>query len=387
MRNRGLFGGMSVMKLHFATILVFAVVTLPVFAETLTLLAPPEGAIVSQLNEVQERFQHMPRQERVMYFEEPSCRKEMLLAGYYPTPVTFKWEWDGPTNAVFSVTLATDPAFAHTAPVSPLSDSEATADNLLIATKYYWRLTASTAAGSVSTTGTFTTADQTPRFLRVGKVSNIRDLGGYKTLDGRRVRQNLLFRSAGLNENAHTDWLKPGGFIPGKTRLSPDGLRYILDSLGVKSDIDLRSDGECRGMTGSPLGPSVKWFHFSSSAYDEIQEPKGRAAFANVFKALLDEGNYPVLFHCAAGQDRAGAVAFILNGLLGVPEEDLWLDWENSGFRTDNLDFRHDRRFYKLLKGFAAFPGTTMNEKVESYVLSLGFTQTDISRFRDMMLE
>ena len=42
---------------------------------------------------------------------------------------------------------------------------------------------------------------------------------------------------------------------------------------------------------------------------------------------FLDPANYPIDFHCIAGQDRTGAVAFILNALLGVEEEELYLDW------------------------------------------------------------
>ena len=50
-----------------------------------------------------------------------------------------------------------------------------------------------------------------PRLIRVARVPNVRDLGGRVTEDGRRVRQGLLFRSAGLNDNAYVkdgknDW-------------------------------------------------------------------------------------------------------------------------------------------------------------------------------------
>ena len=261
------------------------------------------------------------------------------------------------------------------------------ADNLLIATKYYWKVSAKTASGTVTKTGTFTTEDQTPRLLRIDTVPNVRDFGGHKTLDGRRVRQNRIFRTAGLNGNAKSAKDKPDGFIPGKNRLTPDGLRYVLGTLGVKSDIDLRSDTECRGMTGSPLGPTVTWFHYSSSAYDGMQKPDGKAAFTKVFKVFLDEKNYPIVFHCIAGQDRTGSVAFILNGLLGVPEEELWLDWEYSGFWNENLSFSHRKCFNYLIKGFNTVPGQTMHEKIENYVLSLGFTKDDIAKFRGLMLE
>ena len=174
----------------------------------------------------------------------------------------------------------------------------------------------------------------------------------------------------------------------GKSRVTPEGRAIFLGQYGVRSDIDLRSDGECWGMKGSPLGPEVKWFHYSSSAYAGMHTDRGRKAFAKVFRVFLDENNYPVIFHCIAGQDRTGAVAFILNGLLGVAEEELYLDWEATGFWNQNASFfNHARLFNKLIAGFRKLPGKNLNEQIESYVLSCGFTHEDIEKFRSIMLE
>lgn len=140
-------------------------------------------------------------------------------------------------------------------------------------------------------------------------------------------------------------------------------------------------------MTGSPLGKSVKWFHYSSSAYGGMQHYAGKNAFKKVFKVFLDRKNYPIAFHCIVGQDRTGSVAFILNGLLGVSEEELYLDWEATGFWDSDRHFCHRERFNKLVDGFQRLPGNTMNDKIEHYVLSLGFTPKDIALFRSIMLE
>ena len=172
----------------------------------------------------------------------------------------------------------------------------------------------------------------------------------------------------------------------GKNRVTPEGRAIFLGRYGVKSDIDLRSDGECWGMTGSPLGPEVKWFHISSAAYAGMQGKLGKEQFAKVFRVFLDENNYPIIFHCIAGQDRTGSVAFILNGLLGVPEEELYLDWEATGFWNGKTNFDH-RRFKRLLDGFRKLPGKDLYEQIENYVISCGFTREDIAKFRSIMLE
>jgi len=179
----------------------------------------------------------------------------------------------------------------------------------------------------------------------------------------------------------------PVNWRKGKSRVTAEGRAIFLDRYGVKSDIDLRSDGECWGMKGSPLGPSVKWFHYSSSAYAGMHVKQGKQQFAKVFRVFLDENNYPIIFHCIAGQDRTGAVAFILNGLLGVAEEELYLDWEATGFWNQKTSLRHATRLDKLVAGFRKLPGKDLNEQIENYVLSCGFTRDDIEKFRSIMLE
>ena len=173
----------------------------------------------------------------------------------------------------------------------------------------------------------------------------------------------------------------------GQVRLNDAMKKYLIEDLGWKSDIDLRTDRECFRMTGSPAGEAVKWFHISSSAYAGMQTPSGKAAFAKVFRVFLDPANYPIDFHCIAGQDRTGAVAFILNALLGVEEEELYRDWESTGFWNSSLGFTHKKLFNKLVAGFRKNPGKTIHEQVENYVLSLGFKPEEIRQFREFMLE
>ena len=157
--------------------------------------------------------------------------------------------------------------------------------------------------------------------------------------------------------------------------------------LGIRTDLDLRSDRECFGMTGSPFGPEVTWLHVSSSAYGGIQKESGKKAFAKVFRAFLDADRYPIVFHCIAGADRTGSLAFVLEALLGMDEDELYKDWEVTGFQKSKLDFRHETRFDKLVKGFDIYPGATIHERVVAFVKSCGFTDADIARFRELVLE
>ncbi|MBR6323443.1 MAG: hypothetical protein IKR62_00565, partial [Victivallales bacterium] len=66
---------------------------------------------------------------------------------------------------------------------------------------------------------------------------------------------------------------------------------------------------------------------------------------------------------------------------------DLYLDWEVTGFWNRDVSFNHEKRFNHLVKVFDALPGANMTEKVENYVLGLGFTKDDIAKLRSIMLE
>ena len=131
----------------------------------------------------------------------------------------------------------------------------------------------------------------------------------------------------------------------------------------------------------------MKWWHYSSKSYGSMAGVDGKEAFKKVFRVFLDERNYPLDFHCIGGADRTGAVAFILNALLGVSDEELDKDWEFTVFIYNDQNFGHKPRFDKLRKVFDAYPGTNTREKVEAYVKALGFTDADIAKFRDIMLE
>ena len=182
-------------------------------------------------------------------------------------------------------------------------------------------------------------------------------------------------------------WRELKGFKPGDSRVTPETRALLFDRFGVRTDVDLRSDGECRGMDGSPLGEGVRWAHVSSAAYGDLQLDWGRDAFRRVFAVFLDPASAAIDFHCIAGQDRTGAVSFVVLALLGVPEEDLARDWEATALWNPFDHFNHAARYDKLVRGFDRWPGETINERVEAYVLSLGFAPADLDAFRERLLE
>ena len=396
-------------------------------------VAPAEASVVPLLNARQKAFLAKPRAERVALMASPEGRKELNAAGDRPVKVTLAWECLKP--GVADVRYAVRVVKASTGEVVFETSTRKTSvelDNLEIACRYDWTAETVTKGGeALSCRGCFFTEPVAPRLVRLDGVPNMRDLGGRTGLNGRRVRQGMIYRSAGLNNNAgkyytkeqilamHKDGTllasvpekslpaakeikscldagKPEKadfkhlvkeWVPGADRLNDRSRAEARKTFGIRTDIDLRTDRECYGMTGSPLGPDVKWVHVSSSAYGGMASTDGKAAFAKVFRVFLDRENYPIDFHCIAGADRTGAVGYILGALLGYADEDLWRDWETTAFQNRTPTFNHAERFEKLVAVFDELPGKTTREKVEGYVKSLGFSDADIARFRAIMFE
>ena len=356
-------------------------------AAPLEIVSPKEGATVPTLTADMKAYLAQSRAERVKQFADPAERKRIAKFGDRPQKTLLSWTCTLPaaTGTVWSVKVrrAKDGAVVFT---GKTHKNSVEIDNLEIACDYKWRVKGVAGDAKLRAEGTFRTEDLAPRLIHLSRVHNMRDLGGRAGLDGRRVRQGRVYRSAGLNANARNSKSK-GGMVPGKETLTNASRAYAKRVLGIRTDLDLRTDRECFGMTGSPLGPVVKWIKISSSAYSGMAKDSSKEAFAKAFRVFLDEKNYPIDFHCIAGADRTGSLAFILNGLLGVDEEELWRDWEVTAFQKEKLDFGHNTRFIKLVKVFDAYPGANINEKIVAYVKSAGFTDADIEKFRAIMLE
>lgn len=221
-----------------------------------------------------------------------------------------------------------------------------------------------------------------PKVYRCEKVKNVRDCGGWKTVDGRTVRKGRIVRSAALNASASMDC------NPGKATLSEKDKDFLRGTLGIRTDLDLRSDSEVGRLAASPLGPDVRWAHIPGYAYEKILVPQARDAFRREFALLADDANHPVLIHCVGGADRTGTLVFLLNGLLGVREEHLRADWLRTAECFDDWPGPATQNgLDAILKELSGFPGATLREKIEAYACACGVTRAEIERFRKSMLE
>lgn len=180
----------------------------------------------------------------------------------------------------------------------------------------------------------------TQRILSITSGENFRDLGGYRTTDGRQLKWRKLIRSGALGNLDNTD-------------------QATLAALNLKYDIDFRSPAEVEQLPDHV--PSTAKFHHepvfgtdlteaSKTTADLDQEmmtmPNRGAshmqevyrqmthlnsslvAYRNFFNYLLstpEDG--ALLFHCQAGKDRTGFGAYLVLSALGVDFQTIQQDY------------------------------------------------------------
>ena len=395
------------MNRNFLFTLLAAVLTFPLAAE-ITLLSPANGETVQRMPDEQKKIMsYSDRNERLDVLASDRKEKKIFFsskaAWRKSKPVVFKWKVSEKTYSPYKVTISPNADFSppcHNFFSDRGKDGKhrtslktwGVEGNLEVGRKYYWRVTGydfKNNKSAVSQTGYFYTDDIAPRHIRLeGRTSNVRDVGAWKTLDGKRVRQGMIFRGEGLNNNS------PDGENPGRYRLTMSDWNFMTRILKIKSDLDLRRKDETSGMKESPLGKEVNFINIAGPAYRGIFRPDGRKMIKNIFKVFCDKNNYPIYVHCIGGVDRTGAVVFILNGLLGVSRSDLEIDWEHS-FYPDLPDDpsrgkpNTGRSVSQLVKGMMKYGSAndSMQKRIELYLKSCGITDEEIAAFRSIMIE
>ncbi|MBQ7652533.1 MAG: tyrosine-protein phosphatase, partial [Victivallales bacterium] len=190
----------------------------------ITLVEPAEQSVIVQHPKEMREFLLLPDLKRKEYFNDKD--KRAVLYGQHRSEANeFRWNSDVEL-ADCTVEFAMDRDF--TIPAQELilgmdkAGQTAQACNFMSGKTVYWRVKGKTANGkkAVSPVGSFFTEDLLPRQITLPGVDNVRDVGGWETADGRRMRQGLIFRSAGLNlDSPDWQWDEKKRIDPKKSRI------------------------------------------------------------------------------------------------------------------------------------------------------------------------
>lgn len=161
------------------------------------------------------------------------------------------------------------------------------------------------------------------RRIRLGKMLNLRDLGGYPASGGKTTRWGRLLRGdnpAGLSQ-ADRNWLLERGITTVIDLRSPAEMEKLPDELAGQPGF------ACRHL---PLSGGVKLPHEEELVgWGYFQMLERKEEVAAVLAAIADAPG-GVLFHCMAGKDRTGCVAALLLTLAGVDRLDILADYQVS---------------------------------------------------------
>lgn len=316
--------------------------------------------------------------------------------------------------------------------------------NLVPNDEYTYKVTA--VSGKVMAEGNFTTVGHLHQVYFKTNCRNARDLGGWKTQDGKTVKYRKVYRGGRMND-------------PWETMLSKNGKQDVLNE-GIGAELELRGSDDymtvpavtgldhCHpcieeggkvmlGVTKPSAKNCAKWLVFDESSpwTQEQKAPyltsEGKinknklgeitptaeeySAFQTAYKAKTKEcfmfvynsvkAGKGVYFHCSLGRDRTGTMGVLILGVLGVREGDISKEYELTyfapvGFSVSSSDkesnpepvFKNDRTHWvysDIVPYFWSLAGSgSFASGVEKYLVQeAGVSQEVIDDFRSIMLE
>lgn len=183
--------------------------------------------------------------------------------------------------------------------------------------------------------------------IKLKKLDNTRDLGGFPTESGKKIKHGKLIRS-------------------GKLYKLPKDTLQTLEQLGISTIVDMRMDVErqeypctpikgakhvhlplvCTATTGITHTKSMARTMFEESKRIKTEfgsadnymqsvyslllfDEESRAKLRKFFDLVIADENC-ILWHCSAGKDRTGITAMLLEFVLGVDEQTIIEDYTVS---------------------------------------------------------
>ncbi len=172
------------------------------------------------------------------------------------------------------------------------------------------------------------------RYIELEGTSNFRDLGGYETSDGQKIRKGILFRSDNLSHltagdiekvkqlgiktvcDFRSDFEMQEFPSPFTKESSPKLLHIPIKTLGAQ---DLQELALREGVTSEELASELQ-LHYVLYVN---QHKKRYSKFLNA----IAYDDIPLVFHCFAGKDRTGFGSLLFLGLMGVNKDTIIDDY------------------------------------------------------------
>ena len=264
---------------------------------------------------------------------------QQYSGGDTPAPVYISY-----SGTASSIELSTILSFDSEVQSVSASTSPASVYNLVPGVQYDYRVL--TGGGLVLKEGSVIPVGPL-RMIKANRTRNFRDLGGWSAEDGKTIAYGKLYRGT---QTSTSD-------------------RSVFNSLGIGVDLDLRGNG---GGSASQVFSDLEYRNIQvyQFMYNGGNEGYTQELYQEALHYVIDRLNAGkvVFFHCIGGADRTGTLAFLIEALLGVSENDLSKDYELTTYYSTRL--RNDtgnRPFKQLVFYLKTFPGETLQEKVTNW--------------------
>jgi protein-tyrosine phosphatase len=190
---------------------------------------------------------------------------------------------------------------------------------------------------------------------------NFRDIGGYKTGDGREVKWGKVFRSDGLARLTARDHavLRKIGIgrvydfrTPAEIAEAPDNLPEDGSVVCVNLPVTHGKIDFVHAMTQLKKG-DISWLSpdFMVEGYIRNIE-EAPHVWGEVINSIADLREPAMLFHCTGGKDRTGTCAALILSMLGVDEDTVISDHQLSNtYIADMLP-----KVFELVKSYGVDP-------------------------------
>ena len=299
-----------------------------------------------------------------------------------PNKVTINWEYE-PTTAAevskFQLYFGQKEDLSDAYVVNGTKENSISFYNAFLGDNYF-KVVANLDDGSTeeSDVKVFKVDAQAPRNLYVGNMPNCRDMGGRVTYAGGKIKQGLIYRTAGNR-------------FDNRSSIDDECIDVLTNQLKVKTEINVAN-----GDSNNVNLPGVKlvnaYMDYGATPYSNLARNAERVR--QVMDTLADENNYPVFYHCRIGTDRTGITGMMIGGLLGIPFNEVFQDYCFSNFapidgqRYPNKpsDPNGDDPA-KYIDEILAMPGKNYQEQTYNALRSIGVPAATLNKVIDIMTE
>ena len=288
-------------------------------------------------------------------------------SSWAPKQVTINWQYgapEGKTVSKFQLVFGQESDLIDGYTVNGSKNNSISFSNAFLGDNYF-KVIANFTDGTTeeSEIKTFKVDEQAPRNLDVGNMPNCRDMGGRTTYAGGKIRQGMIYRTAGNK-------------FDNRSNVDEACQEVLINQLGVKTEINVaNSTGNNVNLSGVKVENC--FMAYGSVPYSNLARNSVRVR--QIMEILSKEDNYPVFYHCRIGTDRTGITGVMINGLLGVPFNEVIQDYGFSNFSPiDNQRYPHKTPdnngddIAKYIDEILALPGKNFQEQTYNALLAIG---------------